>query len=84
MTNIVKKEDIKKISLKNDYLLIQLNNQKLAKLYFKDFSLLKNASIEELKNYSIDDYGFRWENLDEDISFDSLFFEEKYPLKYNK
>lgn len=54
-----------------------------AKLSFCNFVRLKKASQEDLQNFSLGKFGIRWENLDEDISYDSVFFPEKYPLLSN-
>lgn len=52
-----------------------------AKVLFADFARLKNASQFELEQYSLGLSGIRWENLDEDISYDSIFYPENFPLK---
>lgn len=56
-------------------------NGMTAKVFFCDFVRLKNASQSELKKYSLGLSGIRWDCLDEDISYDSIFYPEKFPLK---
>ncbi|MCQ2106876.1 MAG: DUF2442 domain-containing protein [Fibrobacter sp.] len=56
-------------------------NGMTAKIRFCDFARLKNADQSVLRNYSLGLFGIRWECLDEDISYDSIFFPERFSLK---
>lgn len=40
---------------------------------------LKNASIEQREDYEIGLDGFHWRNVDEDISFESFFYDDAEP-----
>ncbi|MBP1639000.1 MAG: hypothetical protein H6Q17_583 [Bacteroidetes bacterium] len=43
---------------------------------FADYPRLKAATTQQRNNYKTDDFGIRWEDIDEDLSFEG-FFEEK-------
>lgn len=49
---------------------------------FSDYPRLKGASAEERNNFSITPFGIRWENLDEDLSFEGFFSEKKRSSLY--
>jgi Protein of unknown function (DUF3532)./Helix-turn-helix. len=40
---------------------------------------LLNANATQRKNYRINAYGIRWDEIDEDISFESFYYENKEP-----
>lgn len=40
---------------------------------------LKNATLEDRNNYEVGLDGFHWRNVDEDISFESFFYEDAEP-----
>lgn len=40
---------------------------------------LKNATVEERNNYEVGFDGFHWRNVDEDVSFESFFYEDSEP-----
>lgn len=45
-------------------------------LYYKR---LMNASTQEREDYEMDDDGIHWENLDEDVSFESFEYDNPEP-----
>lgn len=45
-------------------------------LYYKR---LRNATEAERENYEMDDDGIHWENLDEDVSFESFEYDDPEP-----
>lgn len=45
-------------------------------LYYKR---LRNATPQQRENYEMDDEGIHWENLDEDVSFESFFYDNPAP-----
>lgn len=40
---------------------------------------LKNATTEQRYNYEVGFDGFHWRNVDEDVSFESFFYEDAEP-----
>ncbi len=40
---------------------------------------LKNATIEQRNNYEVGFDGFHWRNVNEDVSFESFFYEDAEP-----
>lgn len=50
-------------------------------LYYKR---LRNANDIERENYEIDDEGIHWYNLDEDVSFESLEYDDPEPQGISK
>jgi Protein of unknown function (DUF2442) len=49
-------------------MIIVLNNKKILKREISDFQDLKNASPEQLSNFTIDGVGIHWPTLDYDLS----------------
>lgn len=45
-------------------------------LYYKR---LRNATPQQRENYEMDDEGIHWEDLDEDVSFESFFYDNPAP-----
>lgn len=50
-------------------------------LYYKR---LLNATEEQRNSYQINAFGIRWEEIDEDISFDSFFYPDPEPQGLSK
>ena len=75
--------DVTKIWLTDDAVYIRTTDGKEAKELFADYARLKNASREALEDYTSDSFGIHWNQLDEDLSFES-FFKEKHENKLYK
>lgn len=75
------RKDIIKATNRRDGILLKCRDGRTAKLRFVDFERLRFASKEERRNYVMSQRGFRWEGLDEDISYDSVFNPKDFPLK---
>ncbi len=43
------------------------------------YPALKNATTEQRNNYEVGFDGFHWRNVDEDVSFESFFYEDAEP-----
>ena len=66
-------EKIEKIWLTEDAVWIRTADGREACEKFSDYPRLKYATSEERANFTADDYGLRWENIDEDLSFEGFF-----------
>ena len=44
---------------------------------FSDYPRLKNASKEQLNNFTFDKWGIHWDDLDEDLCFEGFFNKKK-------
>ena len=44
---------------------------------FANYQRLKFATAEQRTNFTVDEFGIRWEELDEDLSFEGFFCEKK-------
>ena len=75
------REDIEKIEPIEEGLRLTAKDGRTATLIFAAFERLKSASKVQRQDYRISFGGLRWDNLDEDISFDSIFEPEKFPLR---
>ena len=72
---------IEKIWLTNTAIWIRTDDGRQACELFADYPRLKEASMEQLVNYDVDDFGIHWEDLDEDLSFEGFFDkQEQTPL----
>ena len=75
-------EKVTKIWLTDSEIWIQTENGKTASERFADYPRLKYATQEQRKNYTTDDFGIHWEELDEDLSFDGFFQKKNDSLLY--
>lgn len=50
---------------------------------FADYQRLKFATPEQRTNFTVDKFGIRWEELDEDLSFEGFFHEKKSSPLYD-
>lgn len=73
------KENIKKVWLTDEAIFVEDNNGRVAQEYFSDYHRLKYATQEQRENYSLNLWGIRWEEIDEDLSYEG-FFKEKQPI----
>jgi len=51
---------------------IRLKNGKVFARHFADFPLLRKATAEQRANFKWGKQGIRWENIDEDLSYDGF------------
>ena len=71
-----------KIWLTDTEIWIQTEDGKTANEMFADYPRLKYATQEQRKNYTTDDFGIHWEDLDEDLSFEGFFQKKNETLLY--
>lgn len=71
-----------KIWLTDTEIWIQTKDGKTASEMFVDYPRLKYATQEQRKNYTTDDFGIHWEELDEDLSFEGFFQKKNDCLLY--
>ena len=64
---------IDKVWLTDTEIWIRTVDGKEASELLADYPKLRYASKEQLKNFITDNYGIRWEELDEDLSFEGFF-----------
>jgi hypothetical protein len=77
----MQRDEIEKIEPVSNGLKLTTKDGRLATLHYKDFERLKSASPKQRLNYRISFEGLRWDDLDEDISFESIFNPDQFPLK---
>ena len=75
-------ERIVKIWLTDSEIWIQTETGKTANEKFADYPRLKYATPEQRQNYTADDFGIHWEELDEDLSFEGFFQKKNDSLLY--
>ena len=75
-------EKVIKIRLTDTEIWIQTEDRKTASEMFADYPRLKYATQEQRKNYTTDDFGIHWEDLDEDLSFEEFFQKKNETLLY--
>ena len=74
--------NVVKIWLTDSEIWIQTEDGKTASERFADYPRLKYATSEQRKNYTADDFGIHWEELDEDLSFEGFFQKKNDSLLY--
>lgn len=75
---------IKKIWFDGDYIygMDERNNTYRQSLLW--YPKLKNASTEERERYTFSTIGIHWRELDEDVSFESFWYEDAEPSKLQR
>ena len=73
---------IEKIWLTDDAIHIRTLSGETACESFADYPLLQAASKEERENFTVDDFGIHWPDLDEDLSYEGFFIKEEPPYLY--
>ncbi len=48
------------------------------------YPILLNATDEQRKKYTLSPFGIYWEEIDEDVSFESFYYEEEEPNENNE
>lgn len=66
-------EKIEKIWLTEDAVWIRTIDGREACEKFDDYPRLRYATSEQRANYTADSWGIRWEDIDEDLSFEGFF-----------
>lgn len=66
-------EKIEKIWLTEDAVWIKTADGREACEKFEDYPRLRYATSEQRANYTADSWGIRWEDIDEDLSFEGFF-----------
>ena len=75
-------EKVTKIWLTDSEIWIQTKDGKTASEKFADYPRLKYATEMQRKNYTADDFGIHWEELDEDLSFEGFFQKKNDGILY--
>ena len=75
-------EKVIKIRLTDSEIWIQTKDGKTASEMFVDYPRLKYATQEQRNNYTTDDFGIHWEELNEDLSFEGFFQKKNETLLY--
>lgn len=74
---MITKEDIKRIGFTGKEVFLELNSG-IKKFYaLTNLPKLLKADKTQRENYTLSRFGIHWEELDEDLSFDGFFLEEK-------
>jgi hypothetical protein len=65
--------EIEKVWLTDDAVWIRTVDGRESCEHFADYPRLKNATIKQRANYTVDAYGINWPDIDEDLSFEGFF-----------
>jgi len=68
------------ISFDNDNLFLCMENKTILSQPLSDYPRLKKATINQKAKWKLSNIGIHWEEIDEDISFESFFYEKDDPL----
>lgn len=68
---------IDKVWLTDTAIWIRTVDGREASEVFANYQRLKFATPEQRANFIVDEFGLRWEELDEDLSFEGFFYEKK-------
>ena len=73
---------IEKVWLTDTAVWIRTDDGKEACELFADYPRLRYATKEQLVDFTTDDFGIHWEELDEDLSFEGFFDKPKPTALY--
>jgi hypothetical protein len=65
--------EVEKIWLTDDAVWIRTKDGREACEYFAEYPRLKYATPEQRANYTADDFGINWPDIDEDLSYEGFF-----------
>ena len=72
------------ISFDNDNLLLCAENNNVFTQSLNDYPGLKKATNAQKAKWSLSNIGIHWEEIDEDVSFESFFYAKDDPLVVTK
>ena len=75
------KKDIKNAKLVKDGIKLTAKDGRTALLKFSDSERLRSASAEQRAAFRLSFGGLRWDEIDEDLSYDSIFEPQAHPLR---
>ena len=65
--------EVEKIWLTDDAVWIRTKDGREACEYYAEYPRLKYATPEQRANYTADDFGITWPDIDEDLSYEGFF-----------
>jgi hypothetical protein len=68
------KKDVKKIWLETDAVCLETKSGLTGKIPFVKCPLLRDATPAQRKNFTKDNWGINWADIDEDLSYESFFY----------
>ena len=51
--------------------------------FFADYPRLKHASLAQRENYTLDEFGIHWADIDEDLSYEGFFSDKEKTRLYS-
>ena len=75
------KRDNESAELVRGGILLTAKDGRTALLRFRDSERLRSASAEQRAAFRLSFGGLRWDEIDEDLSYDSIFEPQAYPLR---
>ena len=75
------KRDIESAELVKGGIKLTAKDGRTALLKFRDSERLHAANAKQRANFKLSFGGLRWEELDEDLSYDSIFEPQTHPLR---
>ena len=75
------KRDIESAELVRGGILLTAKDGRTALLKFRDSERLRSASAEQRAAFRLSFGGLRWDEIDEDLSYDSIFEPQAHPLR---
>lgn len=76
------RDDIEKVWLTESAVWIRTKDGQEACDEFELLPRLKWATNEQRENYKLNHFGIRWDELDEDLSYEGFFYEKSYSRLY--
>lgn len=73
----MEKYNIEKVWITDDAVWIRTADGKEASEKFADYQRLRFATPEQRAQFTYDEYGIRWDEVDEDLSFHAFFRDRK-------
>ncbi len=74
---------VNRLYFKDNRIYIDTDTETLSQSLYH-YPILLNATDEQRKNYTLSPFGIHWEEIDEDVSFESFYYEEEEPNEDNE
>ena len=68
--------ELRKLWFENGRIFIETTDGKVLSQSLKMYPILRKATDEQKQKYRLSPMGIHWDEIDEDISFESFFYEE--------
>ncbi|MFI3322042.1 MAG: DUF2442 domain-containing protein, partial [Rikenellaceae bacterium] len=74
----------KKVWFDKDYIYIETDDKRVLSQPILYYNRLMNATTQQREAYEINSFGIHWEDIDEDVSFESFEYDNSEPTELQR